>query len=395
MVVAYRVNAQSRVLEEACLRYGIPYRLVGGTRFYQRKEVKDILCYLRLLQDPYDEMSLDRTINTPPRGLGPRTLDDLRHWAADLGVPPYAALQLLAGDQESASSPASGAPLRGRQVQVLTAFLELITGLRQSMAVLELSSLIDEVLERTGYRRHLLESSAPDAEDRLENLAELRGVAADLTGQPASETLALFLERVALVSDQDSLATGDGNEHLTLITLHQIKGLEYPIVFIAGLEENLLPHLRSMEDPDQLEEERRLLYVGMTRAMERLYLLRAFRRRLFGAGRPNLPSRFLADLPGHLTEMLGRRDMAPQTASMAYDRWSSFASPAPQPVEAGSAPFSAGDKVVHTTFGNGMVISCQPRSGDYEVTVVFLGQSGVKRLLHSFANLQKAGNGSL
>ena len=389
MVVTYRVNAQSRVLEEACLRYGVPYKLVGGVRFYHRKEVKDLLAYLRLLQDPYDEVSLDRTINTPPRGVGPRTLDDLRRWAANLGVPPYAALQLLAGEQESASSPMLDAPLRGRQAQALAGFLGLMTELRQSMAVMELPQLFDEVMERTGYRRYLRESESPDAEDRLENLAELRGVASGLAGQPASETLVQFLERAALVSDQDSL-TDDEKQYLTLITLHQIKGLEYPVVFITGLEENLLPHGRSLDDPGQLEEERRLLYVGMTRAKERLYLLRAFRRHLSGGSRSNLPSRFLAELPGHLTEMLGRRTRMAPTASVAYDRWHSPGEAADGPVKTSPVPFTAGDKVVHATFGQGMVISCQPKSGDYEVTVVFIGGSGAKRLLHSLANLQKA-----
>ena len=390
MVVTYRVNAQSRALEKACLRYGVPYKLVGGVRFYQRREVKDIFAYLRLLIDPYDEVSLDRVVNTPPRGVGPRTMDDLRRWAASMDVAPYAALQVLAGEQGDGLSPTLDTPLRGRQAQTLLGFLKLMTGLHQAMATLELPQLFDEVMERTGYRRYFLESDEPDAEDRLENLAELRGVASDLAGQPASETLVRFLENAALVSDQDSL-TDDQQQYLTLITLHQIKGLEYPVVFIVGLEENLLPHVRSLDDPDQLEEERRLFYVGMTRAEERLYLLRAFRRRLSGVGRPNLPSRFLADLPGHLTELLSRRDQVAPQASVAYDRWRSPAGAAAGPPDATPPPFKAGDKVLHGTFGRGMVISCQAKPGDYEVTVVFAGESGIKRLLHSFANLQKAG----
>ena len=389
-VVTYRVNAQSRALEESCLRYGIPYKLVGGVRFYQRREVKDLIAYLRLLQDPYDEVSLGRVINVPTRGIGKRTVGDLMSWAQGLDVPAYVALQLLAGDGSELASPAESTPFNPRQRHQLLGFLQLLNGLRESMAELELANLIDEVLERTGYRRSLLESDEPDAEDRLDNLREFRGVSAEFEGLPASESLQPFLENAALVSDQDSLSD-DEQQYLTLITLHQIKGLEYPVVFITGFEDGVLPHQRSIDDPDQMEEERRLAYVGMTRARKRLYLLRAFRRRLFGAPAGNPPSRFLRDLPEDLIETPAMRARATGGGLASKEHTSGVVLPTAETpsFEIGPPPFKAGDKVTHGSFGEGIVVNCTPKPGDYEITVAFKGQSGIKRLLHSFAKLEK------
>ena len=286
--MTYRVNAQSRALEEACLRYGVPYKIVGGVRFYHRREIKDLLAYLRLVQDPYDEVSLTRVVNVPARGIGKRTVDELTAWARSLGLPLYTALQALAGDGAEALTPDGAGPFSARQRQQLAGFLGLVNGLRESAETLDLPDLIDEIMQRSGYRTSLMNSEDTDAEDRLDNIREFRGVAADYAGRPASESLQAFIESAALVQDQDSL-TEDQQQYLTLITLHQIKGLEYPAVFITGMEEGLLPHVRSLDDPAQLEEERRLAYVGMTRARKRLYLLRSFRRRFRGRC-PGLPA---------------------------------------------------------------------------------------------------------
>ena len=211
-----------------------------------------------------------------------------------------------------------------------------------------------------------------------------------LASLPASESLQPFLETAALVSDQDSLSD-DEQQYLTLITLHQIKGLEYPVVFITGVEDGVLPHQRSIDDPAQLEEERRIAYVGMTRAKKRLYLLRAFRRRLFGAPSGNPPSRFLRDLPEELIETPAMRARATGGGLAPNGRASGVVLPAAEapPAEAGPPPFKAGDKVEHASFGHGIVVNCTPKPGDYEVTVAFTGQSGIKRLLHSFAKLEK------
>ena len=304
VVVAYRVNAQSRALEEACLRHGVPYKLIGGTRFYQRREIKDTLAYLRLAQDPYDEVSLARVINVPARGIGRKTIDDLFAWAASLGVPPYTALQVLSGD-EAGSAPVAPSPFAARQREQLLGFLGLLNGLREQLDPADLPQFVELTVERTGYRRMLLESGEPDADDRLDNLRELQNAAADWEGT-AEDVLGGFLEQVALVSEQDELEDGQ-QQYLTLITLHQIKGLEFPVVIMVGMEEGVLTHFRSMDDPDQLEEERRICYVGMTRAKDRLYLLRSFRRRLYGAGQGNPPSRFLRDVPDDLVEVPGRQ----------------------------------------------------------------------------------------
>jgi DNA helicase-2/ATP-dependent DNA helicase PcrA len=376
-------------MEESCLRYGIPYKLVGGVRFYQRREVKDLIAYLRMLQDPYDEISFVRVINVPTRGIGKRTVDDLMLWAQSMGVPAYVALQLLAGDGSELAAPATN-PFNPRQCQQLVGFLQLLNGLRESMAELELTNLIDEVLERTGYRQSLLESDEPDSEDRLDNLREFRGVSAEFEGLPSIESLQPFLENAALVSDQDAL-TDDEQQYLTLITLHQIKGLEYPVVFIIGFEDGVLPHQRSIDDPDQLEEERRIAYVGMTRARKRLYLLRAFRRRLFGAPTGNPPSRFLRDLPDNLIETPATRARASGGGLLPKGRADGVVLPAGEKssIEAAPPPFKAGDKVMHASFGDGIVVNCASKQGDHEITVAFRGQSGIKRLLHSFAKLEK------
>ena len=383
-VVAYRLNAQSRAIEEACLRYGVPYKIVGGLRFYQRREVKDILAFLRLAQDPYDEVSLGRVINVPPRGIGKRTVDDLNRWAASLGVPPYTALQLLAGEDAQAIAAPSPSPFAAAQQRRLADFLRLLNDLRAAREDVSLPGLLEMVIDRTGYRRMLLESGEGDADDRLDNVGELRGASAAFEGDSAAEALPTFLENASLVSDQDSIQE-DAQQHLTLITLHQVKGLEFPVVFMVGMEDGLLPHARSFDDPAELEEERRIAYVGMTRAKERLYLFRAFRRRLFGMGQGHPPSRFLADLPSHLVQTPGRQ--TPRQAAVAYDRWAE-AAPVAQPAAA-NAPFKAGDKVAHAVFGQGIVVNCTPNTGDFEVVVAFAGNSGVKRLAHSYAKLEK------
>ena len=223
-----------------------------------------------------------------------------------------------------------------------------------------------------------------------DNLREFRGVSAEFEGLPASESLQPFLENAALVSDQDSLSD-DEQQYLTLITLHQIKGLEYPVVFITGFEDGVLPHQRSIDDPDQMEEERRLAYVGMTRARKRLYLLRAFRRRLFGAPAGNPPSRFLRDLPEDLIETPAMRARATGGVLASKEHASGVVLPTAETpsFEIGPPPFKAGDKVTHGSFGEGIVVNCTPKPGDYEITVAFKGQSGIKRLLNSFAKLEK------
>ena len=301
IAVMYRVNAQSRALEEACLRYGVPYQVVGGMKFYQRQEVKDIIAYLRLIANPDDDVSLNRVINLPTRGIGQRTLDHLARTARDAGTSQFAAIQVLSGEALSdGNAVAQGtvvSPFTARARTSLIGFGNLIKGIADERDELDLLDIIDAVLERSGYQRWL--SEQPErSEERMENIQEFRASARDYLHFGRAEALTAFLESVSLVADVDSME--DRADAITLITLHQAKGLEFPVVFMVGMEEGLLPHSRSVDDPTQLEEERRLCYVGVTRAKERLYLLRAFRRGFRGGSEPGTPSRFLLDIPQEL-----------------------------------------------------------------------------------------------
>ena len=371
--VMYRVNAQSRALEEAFMRYGVPYRLVGGTRFYQRREIKDIIAYLRLIHNPNDNISLSRIINVPGRGIGQRTLAELSAWAKDQDLPLYAALKKV-GEKK-------GPPLTPRASYALTSFLNLIDELIARRQELSLTGLLDELLERTAYREYTQKEE--DGEDRWENILELYTVAREYDDPSPEEALTAFLEKVSLVSDIDELQ--EGVDAATLITLHQAKGLEFPVVFIVGMEEGLLPHRRSMDDRDQLEEERRLCYVGITRAQKRVYLLYAYYRSLFGNTTGGVRSRFLADIPSHLVAKKGQRD---EEKEDDFTPVTSLYSKGPSTPRKTLPNIKVGDHVHHKVFGDGVVVSCTPRKDDQEITVAFT-DVGTKRLLLSLAPLEK------
>jgi DNA helicase-2/ATP-dependent DNA helicase PcrA len=378
--VLYRTNAQSRVLEEAFIRYGMPYRLVAGTRFYERREVKDLIAYLRLIQNPSDSVSLLRIINVPQRGIGQKSLDELVSWARARGVAEYEALRLLTAPGDATGE----VPLSARTAKVLAGFAAMLENLIEKRRELTLVELFDLVVESSGYKQYL--TGLEDGEDRWDNLMELRGVTQEFAEQSPAEALFNFLEQVALVSDLDGVDTGA--DAVTLITLHQAKGLEFPVVFIIGMEEGILPHFRSIDDPEQLEEERRLCYVGITRARRTCYLVRAFRRHLMGSSAVNGPSRFLGDIPRHLVNSGSVWDddelsPAPKVAGPLTAGTATAPSPA-APV----AEFKAGDHVRHEQFGSGIVVSYRKVKQDAEVTVAFDG-AGLKRLLLSFARIAK------
>lgn len=371
--VMYRTNAQSRAMEEGFLRYGMPYKLVGGTRFYERREVKDALAYLRLINNPYDNVSLDRIINVPGRGIGQKTMEELSRVCNELNMPLYAGLQLL-----SEPEGAKLVSLNSRTVRLLLDFLNMLNDLIKGKGETDLIQLFDTVMDKTGYKKYILDFD--DGEERWDNVLELRTVAKNYDDIEPGEALPTFLEEVALVSDVDSL---DGKVNaVTLITLHAAKGLEYPVVFIVGMEEGLFPHMRSFDDPNQMEEERRLCYVGMTRAKERLYLVRAFRRNYLGMNNPNPASRFLHDIPSHLTT---------SPTKQALTQVASRTTTIPPRVHHEPSVFSAGDRVRHEKFGEGIVVSCFPSNGDHEVMVAFKGEAGVRKLLLSFAPLERVG----
>lgn len=435
IAIMYRVNAQSRALEEECLRYGVPYQLIGGQKFYQRQEVKDLTAYLRIVANTNDDVSLNRIINLPTRGIGRRTLDELARMARDSDVSQFDAIsQIVPSDDQL--GPMMTNPFTPRATRALTDFQALINGLRADAENMTLVELIEQVMERTGYRRYLAEA-AERSDERIENINEYKTAASEYVHLGAQDALIAFLESVSLVSDIDKLE--DRTEAITLITLHQAKGLEYPVVFIVGMEEGLLPHIRSMDDPTAVEEERRLTYVGVTRAKERLYLMRAFRRGFRGGSGPSLPSRFLQDIPEKLIKRIDKNDSKPQTterrssngpigtrkAAERTGRRQGFefssntrvdsasrsetpnskpklklkpskrpAPPRPRPMRrttdrSAALVFKTGDKVTHATFGEGIVMSSEPSGDDFQVTVAFTEGHGVKRLMMSFAKLTK------
>ncbi|MGQ9927123.1 MAG: ATP-dependent helicase [Chloroflexaceae bacterium] len=397
--VMYRTNAQSRALEEALSRRGVPYQLIGGLRFWERKEVRDTLAYLRLAANPYDSVSLTRVLNWPARGIGERTEAELTRWAASLGVPLYQALKELEEGNEYALS------LSPRAVAALCGFLGLVDSLIAARRELPLLRLLETLVERIELREALLrEYGDESADERWANIQELAAFAARYTGLPLEEQLSRFLEEVALVADVDRI--DPQADAVTCITLHQAKGLEYAVVFLVGLEEGLLPHSRSTDDRERLEEERRLLYVGITRARRRLYLCHAFRRKSFNRTNLSEPSRFLAAIPRELLKRPGQR-----SANASALAWNAPARPgdapappprrppanlargAPAPSRAVGGPlavsFFPGQRVRHNTFGEGVVVSSRLIDGDEEVTVSFADRE--RRLLASFARLERVG----
>jgi len=423
IAVMYRTNAQSRPVEEALVRRGIPYRLVGGTRFYERREVKDLLAYLRVIQNPFDAVAMMRIINRPGRGIGDKTLSEINRLARERTVPPYAILQMIAdserdspqysaaenGPEEASFSarpealagaaeqphparPGADHPFQKRTVGALMRFLGLLNELIALSHTASLSQLLDTVIDRTDYKPHIM--SDPDGEERWENVQQLRVVAAQYDELKPEHALASFLEDVALITDVDEY--DEKADSVTLITLHAAKGLEFPAVFMIGMEEGILPHIRSLEsgNPAEIEEERRLCYVGMTRAKRHLYLVRAFRR-AFSGHHP--ASRFLADIPPILAAQSQRatqREMMPAryrhgthsgTVGARLDAPLHDEEPGP-PLEI----FNAGDHVRHPKFGEGIVVSCEPSGpADYLCVVAFQGEAGIKKLLLSFAPLER------
>lgn len=397
--VMYRTNAHSRVLEEALIRAKVPYALVGGTRFYERREVKDILAYMRLIHNPHDAISFARIVNVPGRGIGAKTLSELERWAREREVSPFEALRLIAEQEGSGAkaSPAERHPIGTKQTRTLVEFHAMIAELQRVAEKNNLSTLLDGVLERTSYRQYLFgEFDEGEAEERWENVGELRNVASEYDGLAAGHGLVAFLEDVALISDADTVPAdgegegGAGSGRVTLITLHSAKGLEYPVVFLIAMEEGVLPHIRSFDDPAQMEEERRLCYVGMTRAKERLYLIRAFRRYTMGASSHNPPSRFLRDVPASLialrSAVADRHEAMERGPSRFREEFARRDERPPVPEE---LVYAGGERVRHPRFGEGIVVSSQMVKDDQEVTIAFKGEAGIKRLLLSFAPLEK------
>jgi DNA helicase-2/ATP-dependent DNA helicase PcrA len=375
--IMYRTTAQSRAVEDAFLRAGLPYRLVGATRFYARREVKDALAYLRLVHNPDDAVSLGRVINVPPRGIGQKTQADFEDWARTEEITLAQALSLIRERED--------VPFNTRSRNALKAFADHLAEWQRLKDQLSPSDLLTQVLKDTGYLSYL-DDGTEEGRSRAENVLELRTVASSYEGLD----LTTFLEEVSLVSDVDT--RDDETQAPSLLTLHAAKGLEFPVVFIVGMEEGVLPHMRSMDDPGQMQEERRLMYVGLTRAMDRIYLIYAFRRSLYGDSSANMPSRFLYDIPedvreGALLRKGGRAD-ADADSYRRMTTWEraasvSLARKAARPVEK-EPRFKAGTCVWHTKYGEGVVVSSSTRGDVEEVEVLFPGGTGQKVIMADF-----------
>ncbi|HUS14757.1 MAG TPA: 3'-5' exonuclease, partial [Chloroflexia bacterium] len=432
--VMYRMNAQSRAVEQAFLGHNVPYQMVGGIRFYSRKEIKDVLALLRLVQNPFDSVAFARAINNTPlgKGIGAKTLTELDRAATARNVPIYTILQLLEEGGESA-----GALSLGTAGARLLPVLQTLNTFIAARDELTLPELLDKVLDDTRFGEFLQDGSDEGVE-RWQNVMEIRTTAANYAELPPPEGLARFLEDVALISDLDNIQ--EEKDAVTLITLHAAKGLEFPTVFMVGLEEGLLPHSRSLDSLHELEEERRLAYVGITRAKQQLYLIYAFRRTFYGETRTGAPSRFLHDVPPALATGMDKIKRLAQKS--ARDVWDSDAAQPPTASRGGAGParrrenepagrtfgssgsrdsgrpaasgrqtpsqrvvagpvvpprpprppgvaaWKAGDKVRHPTFGAGIVVQSKPTGGDEEVTIAFAGH-GIKRLLASLAHLER------
>jgi len=386
VAIFYRTNAQSRVIEEELVRARIPYKVIGGTRFYDRKEVKDILAYVRLAVNPRDEVSARRIINVPKRGIGATSITKLGEYAARTG--------LSFGD---AASDAADAGLTAKALRGATAFAELMGRLRHDAPESPPGVFIERILEETGYRAELEAERTHEAEGRLENLAELVGVAATY------ETLDDFLNTVALVADSDEL--GEETSRVSLMTLHIAKGLEYPAVFLIGLEDGIFPHFRSLGDPAELEEERRLAYVGLTRARRHLTVSHAWVRSIWGQTQHNIPSRFLGEIPAELFDDVNSSAAPRLSDPFGHDDNDSWferprddggrvfgaARPLGPPTSSGAhlLELAAGDRVVHDRWGEGTVLSATG-SGDRSTAVVRFAGVGDKTLMLSMAPLKKA-----
>jgi len=377
VAVLFRMNAQSRLFEEGLLRLRLPYLVVGGVGFYDRREVKDVLAYLRLVHNPSDAVAFRRVVNVPPRGIGAKTVEEIDRVAAGHGESPWEAAVRLVDE----------AALPSRALVPLRQFKEMVETLRQEASLdgglaRGLRGLMERVLELSGYGASLSREDSQESQDRLENLAELLAAAVDYEAREDAPSLAGFLDRAALLSETDRLRD---DVPVLLMTLHAAKGLEFESVFLVGLEEGLLPHSRSLSGEDALEEERRLCYVGMTRAMERLHLSWARSRQVFGQRRVAEASRFLAEIPEECLERSGGLVRLPPRGGDAPPRW---APPAVASASGTSAePLRPGVRVRHPLFGVGTVLRREGDGDDLKVTVSFPGV-GAKKLVARFAGLE-------
>jgi len=392
IAVLYRTNAQSRVVEEMLVKTNIPYRMVGGIKFYERKEIKDLLAYLRLIANPDDDISFARVVNVPKRGIGAASLDKLTDYALQEDMSLIQAIQEI----EETTVPK-------RAAKALLEFTDQIINWSRMLDYLSVTDLVEEVLEQSGYREALNDEKTLESRSRLENLDEFLSVTQDFEKNNEDKSLLAFLSELALDTDMglDEEDTRQG-QGVTLMTLHAAKGLEFPIVFLSGLEEGVFPHNRSLTEEDEMEEERRLAYVGITRAEQRLYLTNAHMRTLFGRMNVNPESRFIDEIPKELIEreenerslswgggISSRSSMSVQSASPAPVVPIQRRSMIPKKNDNGESHWAVGERVNHKKWGEGTVVSIKGEGKSMELDIAFANPIGVKRLLASFAPIDK------
>ncbi|KAF1341139.1 DNA helicase PcrA [Bacillus subtilis] len=385
IAILYRTNAQSRVIEETLLKAGLNYNIVGGTKFYDRKEIKDILAYLRLVSNPDDDISFTRIVNVPKRGVGATSLEKIASYAAINGLSFFQAIQQV--DFIGVSAKAANA---------LDSFRQMIENLTNMQDYLSITELTEEILDKTEYREMLKAEKSIEAQSRLENIDEFLSVTKNFEQKSEDKTLVAFLTDLALIADIDQLDQKEeesgGKDAITLMTLHAAKGLEFPVVFLMGLEEGVFPHSRSLMEEAEMEEERRLAYVGITRAEQELYMTNAKMRTLFGRTNMNPESRFIAEIPDDLLENLNEKK---ETRATSARKMQPRRGPVSRPVSYASKTggdtlnWAVGDKAGHKKWGTGTVVSVKGEGEGTELDIAFPSPVGVKRLLAAFAPIEK------
>ncbi|MEC3838675.1 DNA helicase PcrA [Bacillus amyloliquefaciens] len=385
IAILYRTNAQSRVIEETLLKAGLNYNIVGGTKFYDRKEIKDILAYLRLVSNPDDDISFTRIVNVPKRGVGATSLEKIASYAAMNGMSLFQAIKQV--DFIGVSAKAANA---------LDGFGAMIENLTNMQDYLSITELTEEILDKTEYREMLKAEKSIEAQSRLENIDEFLSVTKNFEQKSEDKSLVAFLTDLVLIADIDQLDQKEeesgGKDAVTLMTLHAAKGLEFPVVFLMGMEEGVFPHSRSLMEEAEMEEERRLAYVGITRAEEELYLTNAKMRTLFGRTNMNPESRFIREIPGDLLENLNeKKNPRMQTGRKMQPKRGPVSRPVSYANKTGgdSLSWAVGDKAGHKKWGTGTVVSVKGEGESTELDIAFPSPVGVKRLLAAFAPIEK------
>jgi len=387
--VLYRTNAQSRVIEEYLVKSNLDYTIVGGTKFYERKEIKDLLAYLKLISNNDDDLALARIINEPKRSIGATSFDKMARFAIEHDRSIFDALQEV-----------DFMGITSRAANEVAKFRELIAGFTQMQEFLSVTELVEQILDKSGYREMLHREKTIESESRLENIEEFLSVTEAFEKRADEDTgdksLVAFLTDLALIADIDSLDKEENKstEKIVLMTMHAAKGLEFPVVFIIGMEENVFPHSRSMGDDEEMEEERRLAYVGITRAEQKLYLTSASYRTLYGRASYNSPSRFIAEISDDITEIVSRDSGFSIGGASKARNAAPVRSAVKKPVYNTSGGdkmgWSPGDKAVHKKWGTGMIVSVKGTGEEVELDIAFPNPVGVKRLLAKFAPIEKA-----